>query len=118
MYYGAKICFSLHISFIEDILLLNLTYRKMLALLFLLHLGRPDMHMRHDGHDVRRGGGGVLAYIVLPRRKGAYVWSYFFTNTSLYVAYSARKAEWLLNLAEMQMSDNQMVRVFCIILIP
>ena len=72
MYYGAKICFSLHISFIGDILLLNLTYREILVLLVLLHLGRPDMHMRHDGHGVRRGGGGVSAYIVRPRRKGAY----------------------------------------------
>ena len=101
MYYGAKICFSLHISFIGDILLLNLTYREILALLVLLHLGRPDMHIRHEGHGVRRGGGGVSAYIVRPRRKGAYVWSYFFTNASPYVAYSARKAGWLLNLAEM-----------------
>lgn len=83
----------------------------MLALLFLLHLGRPDMHMRHEGHDVRRGGGGISVFIVLPRRNGAYVWSYFFTNTSPYVACSARKAEWLLNLAEMQMSDNQTIRI-------
>ena len=56
MYYGAKICFSLHISFIGDILLLNLTYREILVLLVLLHLGRPDMHIRHEGHGVRRGG--------------------------------------------------------------
>ena len=53
----------------------------MLALLFLLHLGRPDMRIRHDGYDVRRCGGGVSAYIVLPRQKGAYERSYFFTNT-------------------------------------
>ena len=56
----------------------------MLALLFLLHLGRPDMHIWHDGHegyDVRRGGGGLSVFIVLPRQKGAYERSYFFTNT-------------------------------------